>query len=71
MSWAKGPSWLRREMYGERVIAWREFFDQAANEWRYKVYASGTYEGSVYTVTADGRVVSAGRLYMVEQGEAS
>lgn len=65
-SWAKGPSWLRREMYGERVIAWREFFDRGADEWRYMVFASGGCEGSVYTVTADGRVVSAGHLYMVE-----
>ena len=60
------PSVIPDEMYGERVIAWREFRDVGANEWRYQVFASGGSEGSVYTVTADGRVVSAGHLYMVE-----
>lgn len=65
------PSVIPDEMYGERVIAWREFHDAGANEWRYKAFTSGGAEGSVYTVTADGRVVSAGHLYMVEQRETS
>ena len=60
------PTWLSREMYGEKVIAWREFFDTTADEWRYQVFTSGGAEGSVYKVTADGRVVSAGHLYMVD-----
>jgi len=60
------PTWLGHEMYGEKVIAWREFFDTTADEWRYKVYTSGGSTGTVYTVTAEGYAVSAGHLYMVD-----
>jgi|DEB0MinimDraft_10_1074344.scaffolds.fasta_scaffold19340_3 hypothetical protein len=62
------PSVIPGEMYGERVIAWREFHDADANEWRYQVFTSGGAEGTVYTVTADGRVVSAGHMYIVGEG---
>lgn len=60
------PKVIPAEMYGERVIAWRHYSE--ADEWRYQVFTSGGDEGSVYTVTADGRVVSAGHLYIVGEG---
>ena len=60
------PTWLGHKMHGEKVIAWREFFDTTAAEWRYKVYTSGGSTGTVYTVTAEGYAVSAGHLYMVD-----